>query len=182
MLCLSKLCNIWEKIGIWYFSSNPPFSVQDFKSLWIEIWFFKFSMIWVFKKYKEWERKKNFQKKYKYFSCWLSQKNRRFFLVDFNLIMAELVQVIHNIFILISHSSIMLFCCCFNRKCFLENRPIFFGCLVVTLKIGRIYLSWFIEYVTFWNTGLVFCWITFSSVPNTQKKNHMIVIQPRFSH
>ena len=45
MLCLSKLCDIWEKIRIEYFSSNPPFSIQDFKSLWIEIWFFKFSMI-----------------------------------------------------------------------------------------------------------------------------------------
>ena len=49
--------------------------------------------------------RKYFQKKYKYF---LSQKNRRIFLVDFSLIMAELVQVIHNGFILISHS-IMLF-------------------------------------------------------------------------
>ena len=37
------------------------------------------------------KERKYFQKKYKYFSCWLSQKNRRIFLVDFNLIMAELV-------------------------------------------------------------------------------------------
>ena len=93
---------------------TPPFSVQDFKSLWIEIWFFKFSMIWVFKKYKEWERKKNFQKKYKYF---LSQKNRRIFLVEFSLIMTELVQVVHNGFILISHS-IMLFCCFLTENVF----------------------------------------------------------------
>ena len=28
MFCLSKLCDIWEKIGIGYFSSNPPFSIQ----------------------------------------------------------------------------------------------------------------------------------------------------------
>ena len=130
------------------------------------------------------EERKYFQKKYKYFSCWLSQKNRIIFLVDFNLIMAELVQVIHS-YITFSFPFLIQLCSfvvvstenvfqnmtykLFSRKHFPENWPISFGCLVVTLKIGRIYLWCFIEYVTFWIIGLVFCWITFSSVPNTKK-------------
>ena len=76
-------------------------------------------------------------------------EHRRIFLVDFNLIMAELVQVIHNVFI--------SFVVVSTENVFQKIGLCFFGCLIVSLKIGRIYLSWFVEYVTFWNIGLVFC-------------------------